>query len=59
MAEVYDFTADEARMHTEIVTDLSAERHKRVAPDNDQESNRFRYALDLVSTVNRPFRSIN
>ena len=38
-------------MHAEIVTDLSAERRKRVAPDDDQDLDRFRYALKLVSAV--------
>ena len=36
-------------MHEVIVADLSTERRKRVAPGDDPELSRFRYALDLIA----------
>lgn len=51
--EAREFTDDEARMHEEIVTDLSTERRKRVAPSDDPELSRFRYALDLIGAMRR------
>ena len=50
-AESRELTDDEARMHEEIVADLHVERRKRVAPDDDQELSRFRYALDLQKAL--------
>lgn len=49
--EARDFTDDEARMHDEIVADLSTESRKRVAPADDQDLDRFRYALELIETM--------
>ena len=44
-------TANEARLHEEIVADLHAERRKRIAPSDDPEMDRFRHAVDLQQAV--------
>lgn len=49
--EVREFTETEARMHEQLVADLSAERRKRTAPAGDQDMERFRYALDLIKAM--------
>ena len=44
-------TANEARLHEEIVADLHAERRKRIAPSDDPEMDRFRHAVELQQAV--------
>ena len=44
-------TANEVRLHAEVVADLHAERRKRMAPSDDPEMDRFRHAVDLQGAV--------